>query len=280
MLSVSFLVDSLKKQYGGVAANVAYNLTLHDEKPALLAAVGQDFDEYRAFMDERGIDTSAVRVVDGEFTASAFITSDKDNNQIAGFYPGAMREASGLSLDDTKGTADLVVITPDAPEAMARYPGQCRDRGIPYVFSPGQQIVSLTPEQLMDGVKGARCLIGNDYEMELIASKTGTTMDDLLDLADVVITTYGEQGSAISDGGTRVEIPAASTSEVVDPTGAGDAYLAGVALGLLRGEAPERYGRIASLTAAHAVEHYGTQRHTFDADGFAKRYAETFGQTL
>jgi len=165
MLSVSFLVETMKKQHGGAGANVAYNLALMGERPLLVGAVGDDFGDYQAWLENKGVDTSAVLHVPDEFTASAFITTDLDNNQITGFYPGAMRQAGGFSFDDVDGDISLVVITPDNPDAMAHYPGECRRRAIPYVFCPGQQTVSLTPEQLVGAVTGAACVIGNDYEM-------------------------------------------------------------------------------------------------------------------
>jgi adenosine kinase len=279
VLSVSFLVESLKKQHGGAAANIAYNLALLGERPVVLAAVGEDFGDYRDFMQAAGIDTSALHVVDGELTASAFITTDRDDNQITGFYPGAMRAAGQLSLDGLR-DVDLAVVSPDAPDAMARYPGECRERAIPYVYLPGQQIVSLSPGQLLDGIRGAACVIGNDYEMELLASKTESSPDDLLAMTGVVVTTLGELGSRITTRDREVEIPAAPARRVVDPTGAGDAYAAGVSLGLLRGDPPERFGRIGALCAAYAVEQYGTQRHRFDPEQFAARYQEVFGDRI
>ncbi len=280
VLSVSFLVDSLRKQHGGAAANVAYNLTLLGERPKILATVGEDFADYREFMEFHGIDTSSLVEIPGEFTASAFITTDADDNQITGFYPGAMREAGKLTLDAIPGDIDLAVITPDAPEAMARYPGQCRARGIPYVYLPAQQIVSLTPEQLRDGIRGASCVVGNDYEMEMISSKTGADGTGLLEMAEVVITTLGEHGSSIATREGVFEIPAVEAAAVVDPTGAGDAYVAGIALGLARGDEPRRYGRIASLAAVHAVEHHGTQQHSHEPATFSARYEAAFGEPL
>ena len=277
MLSVSFLVDSLKKQRGGAAANAAYNLTLLGEQPTLLAAVGGDFAAYATELEACGVDLSPVRVYEDEFTACAFITTDRHDNQITGFYPGAMRHASELSLHDVEGEIDLVVITPDAPDAMAKYPQECRNLGIPYVYSPAQQIVSLEGEVLTDGIRGARCVIGNDYEMQLIADKTGSDVDGLLDLAEMVITTRGESGSVITTKAGAVEIPVAPASQIVDPTGAGDAYVAGIARGLVRDEAPEVFGRVAALTAVHVVENYGTQAHTFDDEAFQARYREAFG---
>jgi adenosine kinase len=280
MLSVSFLLETMQRMHGGAAANIAYNLALLSERPSLLAAVGDDFDDYRKWLEQAGVDTSPIQVIAGEYTATAFITTDKDDNQITGFYPGAMREAGKvLSIADIDAaTIDLVVISPDDPEAMAGYPGECRDLGVPFIFSPGQQIVSLDEEQLMNGIKGAQCLIGNDYEMEMIAAKIGRPPSELLGLADVVITTFGDKGSKILTGDGEVDIPAARVPQVADPTGAGDAYVAGVAFGLLSNQRPESYGRIASLVAAHAVEHYGTQSHSFTTEEFDATFASHFGE--
>ena len=280
MLSVSFLVDSLQKLRGGAGANAAYNLALLGERPTLLAAVGDDFEAYGRELEAAGVDVSRVHVAQDEFTACAFITTDRHDNQITGFFPGAMRHASELSLRDLSGEIDLVVITPDAPDAMARYPKECRELGVPYVYSPAQQIVSLDGDTLADGIRGARCVIGNDYEMQLVADKTGLAAADLLDLADIVVTTRGEKGSTIASKDAEVTVPIAPARSLVDPTGAGDAYVAGIARGLVRGEAPEVYGRVAALTAVHVVENYGTQAHAFDDATFAARYAEAFGQEL
>jgi adenosine kinase len=280
MLSVSFLVETMKKQHGGAGANVAYNLALMGDRPLLVGAVGTDFDEYRVWLEKAGVDTSGVHVVDGEFTAGAFITTDLDNNQITGFYPGAMREAGGFSLDDHDGGIELVVITPDAPAAMAHYPGECRRLGIPYVFCPGQQTVSLSPEQLVDAVTGARCVIGNDYEMELIADKTGHTVDGLLDLAEIVVTTLGDEGSRIATGDGVTEIGIVPHERISDPTGAGDAYLAGLAWGLARDAAPADYGRVAALSASYAILHYGTQAHSYTLAEFAAAFEAHFGEPL
>lgn len=279
ILSVSFLVESLKRQRGGAAANVAYNLALLGEKPRLLGAVGDDFGEYRERLEEAGVDTSPVWMIPGEFTASAFITTDRDDNQITGFYPGAMRLASDLSITDIE-EASLVVITPDDPGAMAKYPAECRALGIPYIYSPGQQIVILSPEQLTDGVGGARCVIGNDYEMEMIQSKTGHTHRDLLGMADMVITTLGDRGSHIETADGLVEIPAVAPANVVDPTGAGDAYVAGVARGIAASASPEDFGRVAALSASYAISEYGTQAHSYTPAEFAEASVKHFGRVL
>lgn len=280
ILSVSFLVETLKRQRGGAAANVAYNLALLGERPRLLGAVGDDFAEYGAELEAQGVDTSAIWAVPGEYTASAFITTDRDDNQIAGFYPGAMRQAGDLSLKDLGGEISLVVITPDDPGAMARYPSECKDLSIPYVYSPAQQIVSLSSEQLIEGVTGAKVVIGNDYEMEMIAGKTGQTPADLLGMAEIVITTLGERGSQIATADGVIEIEAVPPSHVADPTGAGDAYVAGVAYGIARGDPPEDFGRVAALAASHAIEEHGTQAHTYNPAEFAAKCLAHYGEDL
>ena len=278
MLNVSFLVETMKKMRGGCAANIACNLALLGERPRVLATAGEDFADYRASLEARGVDTSLVRVVPGDFTASAFITTDQADNQIAGFYPGAMRQAGTLSVLAIEGSVDIVIVAPNAPDAMTRYPGECRERGIPFVFDPGQALPVLSADDLLDGMRGARCVIGNDYEMALIAEKTGKSAEALLDLAEAVITTRGEEGSVILDRAGHTLIPAVPATRVVDPTGAGDAYRAGVLRGLVRGEPAAHYGRVASLTAAYAVESYGTQEHSYTAAEFAARFQAAFGQ--
>lgn len=280
ILSVSFLVDTLRRQRGGAGANVAYNLALLGEQAKLIGAVGEDFDEYREWLTSKGVDTAGVWTVPGEFTAAAFITTDRDDNQITGFYPGAMRQAAGLSLSEVSDGVSLAVITPDDPGAMANYPRECRELGIPYVYSPGQQIVSLSTEQLIDGVTGARCVIGNDYEMEMIASRTGHSTAELLDLAEIVITTFGDRGSKITTAEGAIDIPAVPPAQVVDPTGAGDAYVAGIARGLARDDSPEDYGRVASLAASHAIAEYGTQTHSYSPEDFSKECLALFGEDL
>jgi adenosine kinase len=280
MLSVSFLVDNLKKVRGGCAANIAYNLALLGERPKMVATVGDDFAEYRAWLEERGVDTSGTRVIEGDFTASCFITTDLDDNQITGFYTGAMKAAGSLSLLDLLAEGDAVIISPNDPGAMVNYPKECRERGAAWVYDPGQQIVRLSGEELLDGVSGARCVVGNDYEMAMIQEKTGRDAEALLELSETVVVTRGEQGSTIMTRDGQVDVPAAKARRVLDPTGAGDAYRAGLLRGLVRGNAPEQYGRVAALAAVYAVEEYGTQAHAYTPAEFAERYRDAFGEDL
>lgn len=280
VLSVSFLVETLRKMRGGTAGNIAYNLALLGERPRVLATVGQDFGDYRQHLEASGVDTSLIHEVADDYTALAFITTDRADNQITGFYPGAMRRAGELSLARVAERPELVIVAPNAPEAMVRYPEECRARGVPYVFDPGQALPVLSGEELVACMRGARCVIGNDYEMALVGQKTGYAPEALLELADVVIVTRGEQGSLIYERDARWEIPVAPPRQVVDPTGAGDAYRAGVLRGLRRGEPAPRYGRVASLAATFAVERYGTQEHHYTREEFAARYREAFGEPL
>lgn len=280
MLTVSFLVDSMRRMRGGVAGNIAYTLALLGDRPRVVATAGQDFGEYRAWMERQGIDASGIQLIDDEFTASCFINTDKSNNQILAFYTGAMARSRDLSmLDRGLGERDLVIISPTDPDAMARYAEECRNHGIPFMFDPGKQTPRLEGEQILAGLAGASVLIGNDYEFAMMAQKTGRTEAELIAAAPLTVVTRGEQGSTIFDnaGGRELTIPIAPIGEVVDPTGAGDAYLAGIAFGLARGLALETTGRVAALAAAYAIEARGCQEHSYTAAEFAERYASAFG---
>lgn len=280
MLSVSFLVDSLRRMRGGVAGNIAYTLALLGDRPLVVATAGQDFGEYRAWMQQQGIDTSGVKLIDDEFTASAFFNTDQSNNQIVAFYTGAMARSRDLSLLDLGlGPRDLVIISPTDPEAMARYADECRSHGIPFLFDPGKQTPRLEGEQILDGLDGAAVLVGNDYEFAMMAQKTGRSEAELIAAAPLAVLTRGEQGSTIYDNANHQElhIPIAPISAVADPTGAGDAYLAGLVFGLARGLPLEITGRVAALAAAYAIEERGGQEHSFTTAEFAERYTGAFG---
>jgi adenosine kinase len=282
MLTVSFLVDSMRRMRGGVAGNIAYSLALLGERPLVVASAGQDFGEYREWMERQGIDTSGIVETEDDFTASCFINTDKSNNQIVAFYTGAMAQAKNLSLLDLGLTADdLVVISPTDPEAMSRYADECRQLGVPFLFDPGKQTPRLEGEQILAGMTGASVLIGNDYEFAMLAQKTGRTEEELISAAPLTVVTRGEQGSTIyaETDGQEVNIPIAPVTDVVDPTGAGDAYIAGLVFGLARRFPLEVVGRIAALTAAYAIEQRGCQEHHFTPAEFAERYANVFGSS-
>jgi adenosine kinase len=281
MLTVSFLVDSMRRMRGGVAGNIAYTLALLGERPLVVATAGQDFGEYQAWMQHQGIDASGIKLIDDEFTASCFINTDKSNNQIVAFYTGAMAQAKHLSLlDFGLGKDDLVIISPTDPEAMSRYAEECRTHGIPFLFDPGKQTPRMDGEQILIGLTGASVLIGNDYEFGMMAQQTGRSEAELIASAPLTIVTRGDKGSTIytsATNGQGLQIPVAPISDVVDPTGAGDAYLAGLAFGLARHFSLEVTGRIAALAAAYAIEQRGCQEHTYTPAEFAERYAAAFG---
>jgi adenosine kinase len=279
MLNISFLVDTLKRQRGGVAANIAYTMALLGDTPSLFASVGaKDWTDYEAWLHSYGIDTRFVDVVPDEFTATCYITTDLDNNQITGFYTGAMANDKARSLKSVpREELGLVVIGPTEPEPIVRFTRECQEMGVPYIYSPIWQIIRMSGEDLASGVRGAKVVVANDYEYELIKDKTGMDQQHILEFADMVVTTRGKHGSLIMTRDEVAVIPPATASEVVDPVGAGDAYLGGLVYGLNAGMDIHRAGRVAALAAVYAIEHYGTQAHTYTREEFARRYTETFG---
>ncbi|MDP8952781.1 MAG: carbohydrate kinase family protein [Actinomycetota bacterium] len=283
MLTVSFLVDSMRRMRGGVAGNVAYSLALLGERPLVVASAGQDFGEYREWMERQGVDASGIAEIEDDFTASCFINTDMANNQLVAFYPGAMAQAKSLSLVDLGlGADDLVVISPTDPEAMSRYADECRSLGVPFLFDPGKQTPRLSGEQILTGLEGASVLISNDYEFAMMAQKTDRTEEELISSAPLTVVTRGKEGSTIytnETGEGRIEIPVAPIAGVVDPTGAGDAYISGLVFGLARGFPLEVVGRVAALAAAYVIEQQGCQEHHYTPNEFAERYAGAFGPT-
>jgi adenosine kinase len=281
MLTVSFLVDSMRRMRGGVAGNIAYNLALLGERPLVAATAGQDFGEYRAWMAAQGVDPSGIVTIDNEFTASCFINTDRANNQIVAFYPGAMTQSRHLSLVDLGvGPGDFVVISPTDPEAMSRYTHECRRLGAQFLFDPGKQTPRLDGEQILDGLHGASVLVGNDYEFAMMAQRTGRSEAELIASAPITVVTRGERGSTIytaTTNGQGLDVPIAPVEDVRDPTGAGDAYLAGLVFGLTRGLPLPVTGRVAALLAAYAIEQRGCQEHLFTIDAFVDRYVQAFG---
>jgi adenosine kinase len=280
ILNLSFLVDSLKKRRGGVAGNYAYNLALLGYPSAVLATAGSDAAEYRGWLESMGVDCRGLRLVDDEISATGFTTTDLDDNQITGYYGGAMNLAGTLGLDDTVPTPEAVIVGPNAPDAMLRLVHECRQRDVRWVFDPAHQLPHLSGEDLLDGANGAWVLIGNDYELEMIQHRTGRTMEQLLDLSDHVVTTLGREGSRIDRGAQSYVVGAAPARVESDPTGAGDAYRAGLVAGLLRGLDIPTAGAVASLAATYAVEQVGTIEHTYSRDEFSDRYRAAFGSKL
>jgi adenosine kinase len=275
-VSLSFLVDSMDKRRGGCGPNIAYTLALLGERPRLMATAGQDFAEFRAWLEAAGIDTSLVREVDGKFTASFFCSTDEDNNQNASFYTGAMANAAELSFR-TAGDCELAIVSPNDPGAMLQYAEECRTLDIPFIFDPGQQCARMSGDELRDGIAGARIVICNDYEMELIRQKTGLAEADVTERSQALVVTRGEHGCWIYSAGDRVEVPAVLPHRVVDPTGVGDAFRGGFMKGLAVGADFETCGRIGSVAATYALEHLGGLNHAYSIDEFADRYERQFG---
>lgn len=279
VINLSFLVNTMKRQRGGVAANIAYTMALLGAPPSVFTSVGaNDWAEYEAWMARHGIDTRYIKVVPDEFTAMCYITTDLDNNQITGFYTGAMAHDKQRSLTEIpREELDLVVIGPTEPEPIVLFTRECQRMGVPYVYSPIWQIIRMSGEELSEGVRGAKVVVANDYEYELIRDKTGLSQRDILDHAEMVVVTKGKHGSMIMTRDEVADIPPATPREVVDPVGAGDAYLGGLVFSLSAGLDIQRAGRVASLAAVYAVENYGTQSFSYTRRDFADRYTENFG---
>ncbi len=280
IINLSFLVSNMRYLRGGCAANIAYSLSLLKVPTIIAATAGQDFDEYRRWLETHGIDTSGVMIIQGERTATCFITTDLSDNQLTGFYPGAMAYASQISLYSYRNDSiALSVISPNDPKAMVKHALECQSIGMPFLFDPGQQSIALEPREIEMAARGAKVMAGNDYEFEVLRQRTGRSPADWTELAEIVAVTKGDQGSLIYTNGEIYEIPPARAREVVDPTGAGDAYRAGIIKGLLLGLPVPDMGRLASVVAVWAVEHQGTMNHHFTLDDVAARFYENFGYT-
>lgn len=278
-VSLSFLVDTMDKRRGGCAPNIAYTLALLGERPLLVATAGQDFGDYRVWLEAAGIDTTHVKVVQDKFTASFFCSTDEANNQIASFYTGAMANAGELSFRMVPALKNdgLVIISPNDPGAMVQYAGECSALGIRYIWDPGQQCARLDGSELADGVTGAFMVIVNDYELELLRQKTGMSEEDIQQQAELLVITRGEKGCSVLTKGTQVDVPAVRPTRIDDPTGVGDAFRGGFMKGLAKGASYEVCARIGSVAATYALEHLGGTSHAYTRDEFADRYEKHFG---
>jgi len=275
-VSLSFLVDSMDKRRGGCGPNIAYTLALLGERPRLMATAGQDFPEYRQWLEAAGVDTSLVLDVPGKFTASFFCSTDQENNQIASFYTGAMANAPELSFRSV-GDVDLAIISPNDPTAMLQYADECRVLDIPFIFDPGQQCARMDGPALAEGITGAHMVICNDYEFELIRQKTGMSEPDILNQAALLVITRGEEGCTILTRGDRINVPAVPPARIVDPTGVGDAFRGGFMKGLAMEASLEVCGQLGSVAATYALEHLGGTNHAYTWEEFAERYEQNFG---
>ncbi|MBN1148820.1 MAG: carbohydrate kinase family protein [Anaerolineales bacterium] len=274
-ISLSFLVESMVRLRGGVAPNIAYTLALLGQRPRLWAAVGEDFDEYRAWLESKGVDTLGARCIPGVFTASFFVNTDRSNAQIASFYPGAMAYAAQLSLHElADNLPSLVVISPNDPAAMRLYVRECQEMGLPYIYDPSQQIVRLESEHLRQGILGAQALFANEYEQALIEKATGLGVKDILDNAPAsfVVVTRGEQGATIYTAQAIIQIPAAPPRNILDPTGVGDAFRGGFLTGYSYGLDLDLCGYMGALAATYCLEQQGPQGHAYGLDEFVARF--------
>jgi len=278
-VSLSFLVDSMDKRRGGCAPNIAYTLALLGERPRLMGTAGQDFDDYRRWLEAAGVDTSLVKQVPDKFTASFFCSTDAESNQIASFYTGAMANASELSFRTVE-HCRMAIISPNDPAAMLQYAEECRAIGIPYIWEPGQQCARMSGDEQRDGLVGSAIVTSNDYEFELIRQKTGLDEQAILSRAGALIITRGEQGSTVRQGTRDVPVAAVPPHRLVDPTGVGDAFRGGLLKGLAMDADLEICCRLGSVAATYALEHLGGQSHAYTWEEFAARYADAYAEVL
>lgn len=277
ILNVCFMVNGLIEKFGGTAGNIAYSLALLGERPLILATVGRDFERYEAWLRQLRLPLNGIRLIPEELTAGAYITTDQADNQITGFNPGAMKYPSWYQFDGIKPQQALAIVAPGNLEDMQTYCRSYEERRIPYIFDPGQSIPAWTGEQLLEMITGASLLISNDYELEMIMKATGEGKAALLQRAGAIITTQGEHGSLISTHFQEIQVPAVQVARVVDPTGAGDAYRAGLIKGLVQGKSLTEAARLGATCASFAVEHHGTQEHQFTQEEFWTRHQDSFG---
>jgi len=279
-ISLSFLVDTLSKQFGGTAGNIAYTLKLLGIEPYILSAAGDDFAPYKTFLKKHKLSTKYIGEYKDLATGSYFVVTDGDDNQIGAFYMGATKYAKTLSLAKVKEQIALVVLAPTDPVAMKHYVRECKEKKLPYLYDPAFQIAQFTPEELREGITGAQILIGNDYEVSLMEQKLEISHEELRVMVPIVITTLGSKGSIVETRRESIHIKPAKPQNTSDPTGAGDAFRAGFIAGYLRGFDLVTCSQMGSTAAVYTVETYGTQTHTFTQKEFIKRYKENFGVPL
>jgi len=276
VLNVSFLAPSMRRNFGGCAGNIAYNLRLLGGEGLMMATVGHDFAPYERWLQERGIALTHVREMPGEFTAQAYITTDLDGNQITAFHPGAMNHAHLNRIEAAPGV-QLGIIAPDGRQGMLDHAAQFAAAGIPYMFDPGQGLPMFNGEELRGLVSRAAWVAVNDYEASLLTERCGWSAEQIAAQVRALVITRGGDGSWIYADGKRHEIPAARAAQLADPTGCGDAYRAGLLYGLQRGLDWPTTGRIAALAGTIKIEHHGTQHHRYDWAEFATRFRQEFG---
>ena len=279
ILNVCFLVPDMRREFGGCAGNIAYNLKMLGGDPLIMATVGEDAVPYMKRLADLGLDRSCVRTIDGSFTAQAFITTDVDDNQLIAFHPGAMTQSHDNRVADAMGVS-LGIVAPDGREGMIEHAHQFAEAGIPFIFDPGQGLPMFSGEELLEFLNLATYCSVNDYEAKMLSDKTGMPVEKLADQVKALIVTLGAKGSEIHAGGSSYRIPSVAPEAVVDPTGCGDAYRAGLLYGLEQGWGWEKTGRLASLMGAIKIASRGGQNHALTRNEIAARYEAAFGETL
>jgi adenosine kinase len=279
ILNVAFLVPEMRREFGGCAGNIAYNLKMLGGDPVIMATVGEDSQSYTARLDDLGLSQQCVQQVAGSFTAQAFITTDLDDNQITAFHPGAMNHSHRNHVQDA-GAVTLGIVAPDGREGMLQHAREFAAARIPFIFDPGQGLPMFNGEELLEFVRLAQYLTVNDYEAQLLQEKTGKSLNALSELVQGLVVTLGAAGSVIYTQGNKIEIPCVSATAVVDPTGCGDAYRAGLLYGLSRNMGWERTGRLAALLGALKIAHRGGQNHRYTRSQIAELYKQHFREDL
>ena len=275
-VNVSFLVPTLRTEFGGCSANIAYNLNMLGGDPLIMATIGQDGGEYLERFEKLGISTRAIRKVADSYTAQCFVTADLDNNQINAFHPGAMQFSHENNVADT-GALRVAIIAPDGRDGMLKHARDCAAQGVPFMFDPGQQLPMFSGAELLTFIDQATYVAANDYEFEMLMNRTGLTLPDMAARLDALIITRGEKGSEIYVKGERHEIPCVLADAVVDPTGCGDAFRAGLLFGIVNGYDWPTTGRLASVMGAIKIAHQGGQNHVATASEIADRFEKEFG---
>jgi adenosine kinase len=279
ILNVAFLVPDMRREYGGCAGNIAYNLKLLGDEPMIMATVGDDASLYMQRLDHLGLDSRHVKHIAGSYTAQAFITTDLDDNQITAFHPGAMTQSHANQIREAENIS-LGIISPDGRDGMIDHARQFHEAGIPFVFDPGQGLPMFSGPELLHFLQLADWCTVNDYEARMLADRTGRTLDELAREVQALIVTYGGNGSEILVDGQRLSIPSVAAEQILDPTGCGDAYRAGLLYGMARGWNWQKTGRLASLMGSIKIGHRGGQNHKLTRDDIAERYRQAFGETL
>lgn len=278
MINVSFMVDGMDERRGGCAGNIAYSLGLLGEKPVIVAAAGRDFTPYAMALDKLGLPLSGIRRDEEVFTALCYITTDLNSNQITGFYPGAMSLPADYAFPDLDADADMAIVSPGNVEDMRRLPAFYRQKGVPYIYDPGQQLPVLSGDDLLAAIEGSFACITNDYELNMICKATGKSEDELLGRTLWLVTTLGAQGALVRGAdGSEARIPPVPPLQVADPTGAGDAHRAGLLKGLIHGLSMPEAAKLGSVSASFALEKMGTQQHSYTPAQFRERYEAAFG---